>query len=170
MTSDVVATVALIQRALLARGESVAVAESLTGGLVSATLTEPPGSSATFRGGLVVYAVDLKKSVAGVSAELLAEHGPVHEEVALALARGACQVCDADWGLGTTGAAGPESHGGRPGGTLCAAVVRRGGAGLARTTHLGGDRTAVRSASVGVVLAMLAEQLTEWVLPGEARP
>ncbi|PZS29065.1 MAG: hypothetical protein DLM59_13535 [Pseudonocardiales bacterium] len=163
MSSDgaasVAATVVRVQDALSRRAETVAVAESLTGGLLAAALTDPAGSSATFRGGLVVYAVDLKVSLAGVPAGLLAEHGPVHEAVAMALARGAGRVCDADWGLGTTGAAGPESHGGRPGGTVCAAVAHRDGWAAAMTTQFTGDRGSVRSAAVGWVLDALACEL-----------
>ena len=161
MTGSLPSTVARIQTALHRRGETVAVAESLTGGLVAAALTAPAGSSATFRGGLVVYTADLKTSVAGVPPELLAEHGPVHEAVALALARGACRVCGTAWGLGTTGAAGPESHGGQPGGTVCAAVVRRDGPGEATTAHLPGDRSTVRSGAVDLVLLTLARQLDQ---------
>lgn len=102
----------------------MAVAESLTGGLLAASLTETAGASATFRGGLVVYATDLKASVAGVPETLLRERGPVHSDVALALARGACRVCGADWGVGLTGVAGPAEQGDRPVGTVCIAVVR----------------------------------------------
>jgi nicotinamide-nucleotide amidase len=159
VSGSVPATVARVQTALRRRGETVAVAESLTGGLVAAALTDPAGSSATFRGGLVVYTADLKVSVAGVPAELLAEHGPVHEAIAVSLARGACRVCDTQWGLGVTGAAGPESHGGRPGGTVCAAVVRRDGPGEATTGHVAGDRAMVRSGAVDLVLLALARQL-----------
>jgi nicotinamide-nucleotide amidase len=107
-----------IHRLLNGRRETLAVAESLTGGLVCATLVDVPGASATFRGGLIVYATDLKASLAGVSAELLAERGPVDGEVAAQLAEGARQRCGADWGLATTGVAGPEPQGGQPAGTV----------------------------------------------------
>jgi len=75
--------------ALVARGETVAAAESLTAGLVCATLAQVPGASAALRGGLVVYATELKTALAGVDARLLAEHGAVHPEVAAQLAVGA---------------------------------------------------------------------------------
>ena len=84
---------------LAARGQTVAVAESLTGGLLGAALTARPGSSSTYRGGVVVYATDLKQSLAGVPAEILAEHGAVSEQTALALARGVADRLGADWGL-----------------------------------------------------------------------
>lgn len=95
-------------------GLTVAAAESLTGGLLTAALTSVPGSSAVVRGALVVYATDLKSSLAGVDAGLLAEHGPVHPAVAAALAAGARERCAADLGLGLTGVAGPDPQGDQP--------------------------------------------------------
>ena len=83
----------------LARGETLAVAESLTGGLLAATIVDVPGASAAFRGGLVVYATDLKATLAGVDPVLLAERGPVDPDVAAALAVGARTRCGADWGV-----------------------------------------------------------------------
>jgi nicotinamide-nucleotide amidase len=113
-------------RALLARmdraGLTVAAAESLTGGLLLALLTEIPGSSAVVRGGLVVYATDLKHSLAGVDAELLAARGPVDPDVAIALAEGARTVCGAGVGLGLTGVAGPEPQDGIAVGTFYVAI------------------------------------------------
>ncbi len=139
----------------------MAVAESLTGGLLAAALTEPSGSSATFRGGLVVYSADLKVSVGRVPAGLLAEHGPVHVDVAAALARGAVLVCGADWGLGITGAAGPEAHGGQPAGTVCVAAADRHGREVATMAQVAGDRGQVRSAAVDMALDGLARLLRE---------
>src|SRR5690348_14782860 len=98
--------------ALDARGETLAVAESLTGGLLAATIVDVPGASRVFRGGLVVYATELKASLAGVDAGLLAERGPVDPDVARDLARGAALRCGAQWGLSTTGVAGPDPQGG----------------------------------------------------------
>jgi len=148
-----------VHAALGRRGETVAVAESLTGGLLAARLTETAGASATFRGGLVVYATDLKASLAGVPDALLAERGPVHEEVAVALARGASRVCGADWGVGLTGVAGPDGQGGRPVGTVCIAVVRGDATAFADCRHLPGERGQVRAAAVLAALDSLAEQL-----------
>lgn len=159
MTGSAVTDAADIHAALVRRGETLAVAESLTGGLLAARLTETPGASTTFRGGLVVYATDLKTSLAGVPASLLVEHGPVHEEVALALARGACRVCDADWGVGLTGVAGPDSQGGRPVGTVCIAVVRGDTTGFSGCRQLAGGRQEVRAGAVQAALDSLAEQL-----------
>ncbi|MFF5992144.1 CinA family protein [Prauserella flavalba] len=144
--------------ALVRRGQTVATAESLTAGLVCATLTEVPGSSAAVRGGLVVYATDLKRTLAGVDADLLAEHGAVHPEVAAQLARGARERCGADWGLGLTGVAGPDPQDGVAPGTVHLAVAGEGVLG-ARTLRMSGDRGAVRRASVTAALNLLGEQL-----------
>lgn len=102
---------------------TVACAESLTGGLLSAVLTEVPGASAVFRGGLIVYATDLKHSLAGVDAELLAARGPVDPDVALALADGARRACGASVGIGLTGVAGPDRQNGVAVGTWFVAVA-----------------------------------------------
>ncbi len=140
------------------RGQTLAVAESLTGGLLAATLVDVPGASAVFRGGLVVYATDLKASLAGVPDGLLASRGPVDPDVALALAEGARERCRADWGLGTTGVAGPDPQDGRPVGTVHVAAVgplsRQ-----VRSLHLPGGRRAVRCATVDAALALLADLL-----------
>src|SRR6266704_749499 len=92
---------------LRSRRQTLAVAESLTGGLLAATIVDVPGASRAFRGGLVVYATDLKASLAGVPADLLDARGPVDPDVAVELALGARRRCAADWGLSTTGVAGP---------------------------------------------------------------
>ena len=105
---------------------TVATAESLTGGLLAAVLTETPGASAVVRGGLVVYATDLKATVAGVDAAMLDERGPVDPDVAVALADGARRVCGAQVGVGLTGVAGPDPQDGQPVGTVFVAVTGRG--------------------------------------------
>ncbi|OZM74413.1 damage-inducible protein [Amycolatopsis antarctica] len=153
---------AAVVAALSARRETVAAAESLTAGLVCATLTCVPGSSAVLRGGLVVYASDLKTSLAGVDGALLARLGPVHPEVAAALAEGARTRCGADWGLGLTGVAGPGPQDGVPAGTVHVSLAGPGGdhpARTGRTLRIDGDRQAVRAASVAAALALLREQL-----------
>lgn len=109
-------------RALIAdltvRGQTVATAESLTAGLLAATLAGVPGASAVLRGGLITYTVDTKAELAGVAPELLADVGPVAAPTARALAVGAMQRCGATWGVALTGVAGPEPHGGHPVGTV----------------------------------------------------
>ena len=153
--TDPAAVVALLRE----RGETVATAESLTAGLVTAALTSVPGSSAVVRGGLVVYATDLKHALADVDEALLAEHGAVHPEVARQLAEGARTRCGATWGLGLTGVAGPDPQDGVPPGTVHVAVSNAAGTSV-ETMTLGGDRHAVRSQSVDGVLALLVTWLT----------
>ncbi len=147
-------------RRLIDRGETFATAESLTGGLVAATVVEIPGVSAVFRGGLVVYATDLKHSLAGVPEALLAERGAVDPDVALALAAGCRERCGADWGLATTGVAGPVPQDGVPVGLVYVAVSGPAGA-TVRKLELGGDRAAVRTESVTRVLRLLSACLLE---------
>ena len=145
--------------ALKARGQTLAVAESLTGGLLAATIVDVPGASAVFRGGLVVYATDLKATLAGVDPALLAERGPVDPDVAMALARGAAVRCAADWGLSTTGVAGPEPQGGIAIGTVYIGLSDPDGAAVARRLDLAGDRPAVRAAVVAAALTLIAEAI-----------
>ena len=147
---------------LVGLGQSVGCAESLTGGLVVARLIETPGASAVVRGGLVTYATDLKASVLGVDAALLAEHGAVDPEVARQMALGARRVLGSDWGLATTGVAGPDAQDGMPVGCVFVAVAGGGGAGggvVVERHDLAGTRAEVRSAAVDVVLDLLRRRL-----------
>jgi nicotinamide-nucleotide amidase len=141
------------------RGETLAVAESLTGGLLAATIVDVPGASRAFRGGLVVYATDLKVSLAGVPADLLDARGPVDPDVAVALARGARRRCAADWGLGTTGVAGPDPQHGIPAGTVYVGLAGPGDVTRVRRLDLPGDRTAIRRATVEAALRLLTDAL-----------
>ena len=108
-----------------------------------------------FRGGLVVYATDLKASLAGVDPELLAERGPVDPDVARQLARGAALRCGADWGLSTTGVAGPDAQGGIAAGTVYIGLSYPDGATDARRLDLAGDRPAIRRAVVASALTLI---------------
>jgi nicotinamide-nucleotide amidase len=141
--------------ALKEKGETVATAESLTGGLVAAVLTSVPGSSAVVRGGLVVYATPLKHELAGVDDELLAEHGAVHPEVAAQLADGARITCGATWGVGLTGVAGPDPQDGIEPGVVHIGVS---GPHHARVTTIGidGNRHQVRAGAVAAALRLLS--------------
>jgi len=145
-------------RALVERRQTLAVAESLTGGLIAATIVEIPGVSAVFRGGLVVYATDLKHALAGVPEKLLADRGPVDPDVALALAAGARERCAADWGLATTGVAGPDPQDGKPVGMVYVAVAGPAGAAV-RELRLPGSRAEIRAASVVAALSLLVDEL-----------
>lgn len=153
---DVGRVAALVDR-FAARGSTVATAESLTAGLVAAVLTEIPGSSAVVRGGIVCYATDLKASLLGVDAALLARTGPVDPDVARQLAAGARRCCAASVGVGLTGVAGPAEQGGHAPGTVYIAVADADGD---EVSALPGDgeprsRWAVRSAAVRQAIVML---------------
>ncbi|MCV7331968.1 CinA family protein [Mycobacterium cookii] len=103
---------------LTVRKQSVATAESLTAGLLAATLAGVPGASEVLRGGLITYTERTKVLLAGVAPQILDEVGPVAAPTARALAVGARQRCEATWGVGLTGVAGPEPHGGHAVGTV----------------------------------------------------
>ena len=147
---------AIVQDRLLARGETVAVAESLTGGLLSAALSERPGSSQTFRGGLVVYATDLKETLAG--ATHVGVEGAVSAATAAALASGARERLGATWGLGVTGVAGPDEQEGKPVGTVHLAVA--GPTSEALEVRLPGDRDRVRLLTVQFAMHLLRRHLS----------
>lgn len=144
---------------LARRGWTVATAESLTAGLLTAVLTEVPGASEVLRGGIVCYATDLKASLVGVDADLLARVGPVDPAVAAALARGARERCGARIGVGLTGVAGPEPQGGHAPGT---AYVARCGVGPDVVMPVPfeeppTERWQVRAAAVRSALALLRD-------------
>jgi nicotinamide-nucleotide amidase len=109
--------------ALSERDQTVAVAESLTGGLLCSALVEVPGASVVVRGGVVAYATELKHELLGVDAELLAGNGAVDPDVAAQMALGVRQRLGADWGLATTGVAGPDPQDGVQPGRVYVAVA-----------------------------------------------
>jgi nicotinamide-nucleotide amidase len=148
---------------LKARGKTVAVAESCTGGLVARMLTDVPGSSAYVIGGWVVYANRLKTQELGVPEELLARHGAVSEAVARHMAEGALRKAGSDYALALTGIAGPD--GGtpdKPVGTVWIAVSRRTPAGMATSAEhirFPGDREGVRDRAAKTALNLLRLEL-----------
>ncbi len=144
--------------ALRRRGETLATAESLTGGALASALVDVPGVSAVLRGGIVAYATELKHELLGVDAGLLAREGAVHPEVAGQMANGVRARLDASWGLATTGVAGPDPQDGKPAGTVHIAVAGSGGV-VVRSLHLPGDRPAVRAATTAAALQLLAATL-----------
>jgi nicotinamide-nucleotide amidase len=137
--------------ALGARGLTLAVAESLTGGLLADALVRVPGASAVFRGGIVAYATDLKTTLLGVDAALLAAQGAVHPEVARQMAEGVRRVCSADVGLATTGVAGPDAQDGHAPGEVFVAVATGAGT-VVVPLVLPGGRGEIRAAAVEAVL------------------
>jgi nicotinamide-nucleotide amidase len=151
--------------ALTEAGETVAVAESLTGGLVVSTLVGVPGASAVVRGGVVAYATPVKASVLGVSADLLAVNGAVDPEVARQMAAGvrdalAVDGVPATWGISTTGVAGPDPQDGKPVGTVFVGIAGPGGVDSFELA-LSGDRAAIRAATVSELLTRFAEAIVD---------
>ena len=142
--------------------EMVAVAESCTGGLMAARLTERAGSSAYFAGGVVAYSNQAKVDLVGVGAELVERWGAVSEEVAEALAAGAASVFGARFGIGITGIAGPDGGSEeKPVGTVCFSVTSASGPRITRTTRLPGSRSDVRDRSTTVALHLLRRLLLQ---------
>lgn len=174
-----------VLRLLQARGETLAVAESLTGGLVAAELTAVPGASRVFRGSVTAYATELKEQVLGIDGTLLAERGAVDAEVALQMAAGVREVMGADWGIATTGVAGPDPQDGQAVGTVFVAVDGPGATvggpdstvggwdstvggpgsalrseGKVAALRLNGERSDIRMESVRSVLTLLLGRLS----------
>lgn len=151
-------TAATILHTLAARGQTLACAESLTGGLLVAALVDVPGASRVVRGGVVAYARDLKASVLGVDPDLLDRRGAVDPDVAVAMAHGVCRVLGAQWGVATTGVAGPDSDDGMPVGVVYVAAT---GPRIeqVRRLDLGGTRAQIRAGSVRAALEVLADAI-----------
>lgn len=144
---------------MAAQGRTLAVAESLTGGLLASTIVGVPGASKVFRGGVVAYATDVKASVLGVDERLLAQRGPVDADVAGQLASRVARLLGADIGLGTTGVAGPEPLDGHPVGQVFVGLAVLGEVREVRELRLTGGRAQIRAASVGAALRLLATAL-----------
>jgi nicotinamide-nucleotide amidase len=149
-----------VLRLLTQAGQTVAIAESLTGGLVAAALTDVPGASSVFRGGVVAYATELKARLLGVDAAMLSAHGPVYAPVAAAMAEGVRKRLTATIGVATTGVAGPGPQDGHPPGTVHIAVSLADDT-VVRTIALQGSRDEVRRLTVERVLGLLLGRLRE---------
>jgi nicotinamide-nucleotide amidase len=153
-----------VVQALARRHETLAVAESLTGGALAAAVVDVPGASAVLRGAVVAYATDLKHALLGVDAALLARQGAVHPEVAGQMADGVRTRLSATWGVATTGVAGPDPQDGRPPGTVHVALAGPQGVTVESLT-LPGNRAQVRSRTVAVALELLGRALGPAVQP-----
>lgn len=142
--------------ALRRRGSSIAIAESCTGGLIAALMTEFPGASDAVERGFVTYSIDAKIEMLGVRAELIATHGAVSRDVACAMAEGALVHSNADISVAVTGVAGPD--GGtdmKPVGLVHIAAGRTGAATLHRECRFGSlSRSEVREKAVAAALAL----------------
>lgn len=144
----------------MTRGVRLATAESCTGGLLAKVITDLPGASSCYRGGLIAYSNDIKVRHLGVDPLALERHGAVSRIVALQMAFGACRSFSADLAMAVTGIAGPG--GGtkiKPVGTVWLAVAQSAGTGIARREVFDGDRTAVRESSVAAVLNMALQAM-----------
>jgi nicotinamide-nucleotide amidase len=140
---------------------TIATAESCTGGLLAARLTERAGASDYVRGGVVAYSNEAKESLAGVDPELIERHGAVSSEVAEALASGARAGLGADVGVGITGIAGPSgATAEKPVGLVCLSVAGPGDAALTRSVTLPGSRADLRERAVTVALHMVRRALS----------
>lgn len=151
-------TAAELVTTLARRGWTIGTAESLTGGLVCAALTQVPGASAVVRGGVVAYSSEIKASVLGVDADLLRVRGAVDHDVAAQLAVGARRVLGCQVGVATTGVAGPDTADGMPVGTVFVGVATPQGIAVERLA-LTGDRDQIRAKTVAAALALVARRL-----------
>ena len=146
--------------ALRRRGETVSVAESCTAGWLGRELTGEAGASDVFWGGVIVYADEAKRRLAGVPESLIAGHGAVSEEVAVALAEGLRERAGTSWSLAITGIAGPGGGSeAKPVGTVWIAVNGPGGSTAIRR-QFAGDRTEVRAQAVEAALRDLLGRLS----------
>jgi nicotinamide-nucleotide amidase len=149
------------QVARLLAGRRIAIAESCTGGLLAARLTERPGSSAYVAGGVVAYANEAKTELLGVEPDMLAAHGAVSEPVAEAMAEGAMSRFGADTAIAITGIAGPGGGtADKPVGTVCFTVMLADGETVTRTLRLPGDRSDIRERSTTVAMHLLRRALS----------
>ncbi|MBW2278811.1 MAG: CinA family nicotinamide mononucleotide deamidase-related protein, partial [Deltaproteobacteria bacterium] len=139
---------AALGRALRSAGLTIATAESCTGGLVGHSLTEVPGSSAYYRGGVVAYDNDVKITALGIGRDLIEAHGAVSQEVASAMASGVRQKLDSDLALATSGIAGPDGGTAeKPVGLVFVAIAHKGGVDSRRHVFKGFSRSRVKQAS-----------------------
>lgn len=155
---DALREAAVVHGLLLEREQTVATAESLTGGRLGMLLTETPGSSATYVGGIVAYATDLKVALLGVPETIVEEHGVVSAECAGSMARGVRALAGATFGVSTTGVAGPDPQEGKPAGTVFVAVAGPDGESVI-ALELTGSRYDIRDRTCAEALSALAEIL-----------
>lgn len=148
-----------VHAALRGDGATLAVAESLTGGLLSAALVDVPGASRTYRGSVTAYTTELKSGLLGVDDGLLAVYGPVHPVVARQMAEGVRRLLGADYGLATTGVAGPEPQNGHAVGTVHLALAGPAGA-VVDSPRLSGGRDTIRRAAVTAALELFTAHMS----------
>ena len=160
MTSELSTILAGVHERLTETHQTVSVAESCTGGLLGAALSDRPGSSSYFLGGIQAYANSVKEQLLGVDIETLASVGAVSEEVASEMALGIQRLTGSDWAVSTTGIAGPD--GGtedKPVGTIWVSVTDSVGV-FSQKLSLDGSRSEIRYRTVIEALSMLLERLS----------
>lgn len=153
-------TAAKVLQALEARGWSLALAESLTGGLLADAFVSVPGASKVLRGSIVAYASEIKHELLGVDDSLLAEVGAVDPGVAIEMAVGAANKLGADVGVSATGVAGPDEQDGNPVGTVFIGIVTPSGSDVV-PLQLSGTRQEIREQAVSAAVEALLIHLTE---------
>lgn len=145
---------------LQVRGETVATAESLTGGLVAGALTAAPGASKVYVGGVVTYATHAKEELLAVPPGIIEGPGVVSGPCAEAMASGVRRLLGTTFGVSTTGVAGPEAQEGKPVGTVFVGLAGPGGVVSVQLDLAGeGDRVGIREATVEAALALLLEHV-----------
>lgn len=154
MTADAAAVLAAMQR----RSETLAIAESLTGGLLTSILVDVPGASLVVRGGIVAYQTDVKHDLLGVDAGLLNATGAVDPTVAEQMASGAAERLRADRAVATTGVAGPDPQDGHSVGEVFIAIASTAGRDV-RRFEFAGDRSQIRRRSVDAAIDMLSANI-----------
>ena len=148
----------VVVRLLKQRGETVATAESCTGGLICGAITDVSGASGVLRGGIVAYIADIKQSALGVSQQTIEEHTVYSEAVAMEMAEGVRQRLNSTWGVGITGVAGPDADGNVPAGSVWIALAG-GGKTHVEALRLPGSRDDVRRRSVMAALNLLRKTI-----------
>ncbi|MDO7866990.1 CinA family protein [Nocardioides jiangxiensis] len=143
---------------LQVRGQTVATAESLTGGLVAGAITAAAGASAVYVGGVVTYATHAKEELLAVPPEVIAGPGVVSAACAEAMAGGVRRLLGTTFGVATTGVAGPDEQEGKPVGTVFVGLAGPAGV-TSYALHLEGDRVRIREATVEAALALLLEHV-----------
>ncbi|AZA09085.1 CinA family protein [Corynebacterium pseudopelargi] len=158
---------AVLIRLAQARGRTIATCESLSAGLLAASLAQVPGASSVLRGGLITYATDLKISLAKVDPSLIRDHTVVSAEVAEAMAHGARVRCESDYGIALTGVAGPATQDGHAVGTVWCGIAGPQAASslkLGGVSGLEGDRNEIRAQSVDLAIDWAIDVVGEQIL------
>lgn len=158
--TDEMTLAATLQAELFRRSEMVATAESMTGGRLGDVLSAAPGASDTYLGGVISYATPVKQKVLGVSEETVERHGVVSAECAAEMASGVRSLMDADYGVSTTGVAGPDTQEGKPVGLVFVGVAGPGGVST-RQLDLDGERAEIREKAVREALEALLTAVSD---------